>query len=52
MYATDKVYDDSDMSDYLALPLTVVHRNPDDIILNAKDIRTFLVAPPAICEVT
>jgi hypothetical protein len=50
MYATDKVYDDSDMSDYLALPLTVIHRTPDDIILNAKDVRTFLIAPPSICE--
>ena len=49
MYATDKVYDDFDMSDYLALPLTVVHRTPDDIVLNAKDVRTFLVAPPSIC---
>lgn len=52
MYATDKVYDDSDISDYLALPLTVIHRTSDDIILNAKDVRTFLVAPPAICEIT
>ena len=52
MYATDKVYDDSDMSDYLAIPLDVIHRTPDDIILNAKDVRTFLIAPPAICRST
>ena len=52
MYATDKVYDDSDMSDYLSIPLTVIHRTPDDIILNAKDVRTFLIAPPNICELT
>jgi len=52
MYATDKVYDDSDMSDYLSIPLTVIHRTPDDIILNAKDVRTFLIAPPAICKPT
>jgi len=52
MYATDKVYDDSDMSDYLAIPLTVIHRTPDDIILNAKDVRTFLIVPPGICKFT
>jgi hypothetical protein len=52
MYATDKVYDDSDMSDYLSIPLTVIHRTPDDIVLNAKDVRTFLVAPPSICKLT
>lgn len=52
MYATDKLYDDSDMSDYLALPLTAIHRTPDDIVLNAKDVRTFLVVPPSICKIT
>ena len=52
MYATDKVYDDSDMSDYLSIPLTALHRTPDDIILNAKDVRTFVIAPAHICKLT
>jgi len=51
MYDTDEIYDDSYVSYYLVIPLTVIHRTPDDI-LNAKDDRRSLIVPPGICKST
>ena len=54
MHVPDKVCDDSDMSDYLEIPVTTyISTNAhDDTILNVEDARTFLIAPPSICRCT
>ena len=48
---SDKIYSDGDLSTYHALPATNIHKNVDDIILEAGrkgKIDAIIVAPPSI----
>lgn len=48
---SDKVYSDGDLSTYHALPSTNLHKNVDDIVLNAGrrgKIDAIIMAPPTI----